>query len=204
MKILFRKRPIRILGKIIFELIPVIIGILIALLINDYREKLKAEKQVKVLLTNLVGEFSERREEISEIIKNRQQPFLDTLEQYIDDTETPVVEIFMKVGGFGFPDVYTVSWETALSSQDISSLDFKLIALLSKISSSQADLDSRVDKFYSYIYSPNAVLNNTEPFKKEQLRILVSDYIGSEQTLIERYDEFISLTDSLHLKQNSE
>ncbi len=134
------RRISKILGKIGFELIPVIVGILIALVINDYQESLNEKERIDVLLNNLVGEYTNRRNEIDSLVTYRHQPFVDTLENYLHNSQIPIAEILSKVGGFAFSEVYTVSWEAALSNQDIGKLDFELLTLLSKISASQESL----------------------------------------------------------------
>jgi hypothetical protein len=194
------KRFTKILGKIGFELIPVILGILIALIINDYRQSLKEKKQTDALLNNLVGEFTERRNDMENIVENRQQPLLDTLRSYLQDSELPVIELFSKANGFGFPEIYVTSWESTLGNQDINSLDFELLVALSKITSSQKDVEVRSEAFYNFLYSPEMAISDRGSDRKMQLNIIVSDFIGSEEELINRYDNFIALVDSLRRK----
>ncbi|MEM9829872.1 MAG: hypothetical protein AAF944_04500 [Bacteroidota bacterium] len=187
----------KMLRKIGFELIPVILGILIALLINDYRQNLKEEEQTDTLLENLVGEFAKRRDDMEYIVQSRQQPLLDTIRSYLQNSELPAIELFYKAGGFGFPEVYTISWESTLGSQDINTLDFELLVALSRISSGQKDVEVRSEAFYNFLYSPEMAISDRRVDRKNQLNIIISDFIESEKELINRYNNFISLTDSL-------
>ncbi|WKN41806.1 hypothetical protein [Tunicatimonas pelagia] len=192
------KRAGKVFGKISLDLIPVIIGILAALLINDYRQKLQEQKRQAILLNNLVDEFAKRRDELNNVIKYRQLPLLNTLEVYINNSEIPLREIFQKAGGFGFPEVYVLSWESALNSQDTKSLDFILLNSLSRITSNQQDITSRTETIYDFLYSPGVTLYDSRPEAKELLDIMLNDFVESERTLISRYDEFIQLADSLY------
>ncbi|MEM6840680.1 MAG: hypothetical protein AAF632_00525 [Bacteroidota bacterium] len=192
------KKAGEILGKISLDLIPVIIGILAALLINDYRQKLQEQKRQAILLNNLVDEFAERQDELKWVVQNRQVPLLDTLEVYIDNSEITLWEIFRRAKGFGFPEVYVDSWESALNTQDTKSLDFTLLNSLAKISSGQKDIMSRTEVVYNFLYSPEITLYDSRFEAKELLAIMIADFVESERALIDRYNEFIQLTDSLH------
>lgn len=189
-----------IFGKISFELIPVIIGILAALLINDYRESLAERKRREVLLQNLMNEFSDRRDELDSIIIKRHFPLLDTLRAYSDNSDISLQEVLYKAGGIGEPEVYVTSWESALNSQDVRNLDFEFLTLLSKISSSQRFIQTRIEATSRFVYSPELVLHDTRSTVKKQMYTIIDDFVAGELDLIDRYDEYIAVVDSLQGK----
>lgn len=187
-----------VLGKIGFELIPVIAGILIALIINDYRESLREQKRIKVLLNNLAEEFKDNRKRIDSIITHRQRPLIDTMKAYLHDPQTAIIEVFRKAEGLTFPDYHAVSWEVALNSEEVNKLDFKLLSLLSDISARHDEMTSRNEIMMSYVYSSNFVISDTSFLQKSNLLSMIEDYIGGEDLLLSSYDSFTTLVDSLY------
>ncbi len=155
---------------LIKEIIPITIGILIALFINNWNEHQKDKKYINKILTSISEELTETSKSIAEKTSN-QEILIDTLDAYLLDDRTPLLEVVVKGNGIHFPTIRTNSWK-AISNSKIELLDYDLMSSLANIEGGQEFLKLQAENVSNYIFT-NA--EETGKFKKLALKLMMQD-----------------------------
>lgn len=113
------------------EIIPVIIGILIALFINNWNEERKERNYFNEILNSIEYELEETQEDIKSNIV-LQQSLMDTLNFYLEDEKSSLNQIMYKTNGISLPTIRIYSWR-ALSNSRIELLNYKDLSSLANI-----------------------------------------------------------------------
>lgn len=79
-------------------MVPVVLGVLIALLINGWKDRQDDKRFVDRVLASISKEMASNRKEFSEVLA-LQYAFEDTLEAYLYDDSITLVEIANKANG---------------------------------------------------------------------------------------------------------
>ena len=180
------------------EIILVVIGILIALQINNWNENRKLNEQRKELISNLITDFTDTNEALASIIKKKEDE-LNKMNSFIkiidNETQTISVDSLRKIAVVFFAES---NFKPNISSYNeaVSSGDFKLLKSRS--------LAKYIDRFfegadsYAHIYTlgGNAYFNGATWELRKSLGSLQS--IASDITLDAlpykklSYDQYIS------------
>jgi len=183
--------------KFVKDIIPVIIGILIALFINNWNEDRKEEKYLKQVFSTIKSELKDTSEELKYNIP-LQLKLVDTLEYYSNDTNLSLLDItILKVKGIYLPQIKTNAWKS-ISNSKIDLIDYNQITTLSNISDQNEILKSKSNFLMNYIYSNFYEKDST---KKETLKIIILDIIQTEKTIQQLIENF-EINDSPDLKKN--
>lgn len=86
------------------EIIPVTVGILIALLINNWNEDRKDTNYIKQVYATMDSELKESKTEISESIPV-QKTLIDSLEFYSKNNKVNILEVVLKTKGITLPKI---------------------------------------------------------------------------------------------------
>lgn len=159
------------------EIIPVIVGILIALFIDNWNESRKEEKYIEQVFSIIDSELKGTNEEIKEIIP-LQNSLIDSLEFYADNKNVNILDIVKKSKGIQIPKIRINAWKS-VSNTKIDLVNYKKITSLSDIESLKEILEDKTAYLLTYLYSN---LYETEKSKKETLKMLVTDIIQTEKT----------------------
>lgn len=173
--------------QFIKEMIPVIVGILIALSIDNWNQNNKDEKYVKEIYSLINSELKETTQNINENLP-LQKSLIDTIDFYSKNKEVNILNIVLKSKGIYIATVKTNAWK-ALSSSKIELVDYKKIADLSNIDEQKEILKRKSQNLMNFISSNP---NETQKDKKEILKIMILDIIGTEkaiQSIIENYEK---------------
>ncbi|UBM59987.1 hypothetical protein LAG90_04900 [Marinilongibacter aquaticus] len=173
---------------LIKEIIPVIIGILIALFIDNWKEQKEEEKYVDQILESVKLELKENKTDIAENISS-QKELIDSLNHYADDKELSVLQILYKVKGFHAPKIRTNYW-IAISNTKIELFDYHKLSVLSNIEEEKELLKGKLYYLMNLIYSDS---RDTSREKKEQVVLLVMDIISTERTINQEIEAFEDL-----------
>ena len=86
------------------EMIPVIVGILIALFIDNWNSERKDKAYIKQVFTTINSELKESNKDIkSSIVK--QESLIDSLEFYSNNKDVTILDIVMKSKGIYGPSI---------------------------------------------------------------------------------------------------
>ena len=172
--------------QIIKEVIPVIIGILIALLINNWNEERKEKKYLNQIFISINKELEESRIDLIENIP-KQQVLIDSLNRYLNDETVSVFDIIKKAGGIHGSTIKNSSWK-AISNSRIELVEFQKLSDLSEIDESKMFLEIKREKLLHFMIDN---LKNTSPDKKEVLMLLIAEIVSSEKFLQSEIEEFL-------------
>lgn len=103
-------------SKLFREIIPVIIGILIALFINNWNEDRKDKKYLNKIFSSIERELEESNMDIKRVIP-MQLASVDTIESYLNKEGVSLFEIMNRVNGIQFPEIKTKSWNAIANSK---------------------------------------------------------------------------------------
>ena len=168
------------------EIIPIIIGILVALYINNWNETRKDEKYINQILSSVIKELKDSNADIKRKIP-QQKRLLDTLDFYKNNDKVSIFDIMMKVNGIQMPKIRISSWK-AISNSKIELLEYNRISTLSNIEEQKEIIVSKTQYLMNFLY-PN--VKDTSIEKKELIMIIMQDIIVSEKELQEQIEKII-------------
>lgn len=174
------------IGKLIREVIPVIIGILIALVINNWNEDRKDKKYLNQIFSSIEKELEESNTDIKRILP-KQKAMLDSLEVYLNDESMSLIDIVLLADGIQKPDININSWR-AIANSKIELIEYEKLSALANIEARKDNLNTRVDKTLDFIFIN---IQATDRGKKELLKMMIIDAINTEKRLYATIKEFI-------------
>lgn len=113
------------------EIVPIIIGILVALYINNWNEKTKDQKYIDQIFSSINKELKDSNDDIVKEIAF-QETLVDTLNFYKSNENISIFDIMMKADGIHMPRIKINSWR-AISNSKIELMEYETISALSTI-----------------------------------------------------------------------
>jgi hypothetical protein len=148
--------------EFIKNIIPVLLGVLIALWIDNWNEDRKDRKYIDNFYLSLKKEFGDTDKEITEKIPF-QKKLVDTLYFYSNNETLPLITVIEKAGGVNGPRIKLNYWR-ALSNSKIELIEYGKLSILTDIEEGNELLKYKKNKLLDFIYS-----NLTETGKKEKI-----------------------------------
>lgn len=170
--------------KIFREIIPVIIGILIALFINNWNEDRKEKIYLSKILTSIEFELKETHHDIDSIMA-LQYALIDTLELYLEDENISLQDIMGKTNGVSIPIIRIYSWK-ALSNSRIELLPYNDLSTLANIEEDKELLNDKSKYLMNFLYNNIA---KSGRYEKGILTSLMTDVISTESSILLGVDE---------------
>ncbi|SDI62412.1 hypothetical protein [Winogradskyella thalassocola] len=168
------------------ETIPVIIGILIALLINNWNEDRKDKIYLNQIFSSIESELEDSSLDIKRVIP-KQLASVDTLNTYMDNDNVTLYEIMMKSNGIQSPTIKTNSWN-AIANSKIELIDYKKLSALSDIEERKQNLIQRIERQMEYGFQN---FEKADKNKKVIFKMMILDIIGAEKELQSKIEELI-------------
>lgn len=178
------KKYIKILIK---EIVPIIIGILIALYINNWNETSKNSKYINQIFSSMNKELRESIEDIEKKIP-QQKTLIDTLNFYKNKNQVSIFDIMMKVNGIQGPKIRINSWK-AIASSKIELLEYSKISSLSNIEDLKELLHSKMQYLMNILYPS---IKDKTSAKKELIMLLMQDIIVTEISIQEEIERYLT------------
>ncbi|MFK8006106.1 MAG: hypothetical protein AB8H03_07030 [Saprospiraceae bacterium] len=119
------------LVQITKEMIPVILGILIALWFNNWQKNKEDKIFVSHVFQSIQKEHAENIEELQKIIPLHER-FGDSIVYYIEDDNVILGQLIQIVGGLKIVFIGNTSWKSFIGN-DIRLLDYQIVKYLSLI-----------------------------------------------------------------------
>lgn len=163
------------------EIIPVTIGILIALSIGNWNQENKEKKYVKDMFDLIDNELNESDKAINNVMP-LQESLIDTLQYYSNNKDINIMQNILKVGGVNVASIKTNAWN-AISNSKLELVDYKLIVPLSDLVESKETLKAKSNYLMNFA---NENLNETNVDKKKIMILYVKDIMGTERAIKEQ------------------
>ncbi len=174
------------LSKLIREIIPVIIGILIALFINNWNEDRKDKEYLNRIFSAIEKELEDSVADIKDVIP-AQMASIDTVDVYLNDDKLPMLDLLNKVNGLHFPTIKTNAWNS-ISNSKIELISYEKLSALADIEDRKENLQLRFERQLDILF-PN--LENAGSGKKILFKMTLGDIINAEQELIAAIEEIL-------------
>ena len=172
-------------------MIPVIMGILIALFINSWNEQRKDRNYITKIIQSIGQELTESKKAIAKDMPD-QNSLVDTLRHYLADKDISIFAIAQKVGGFNAPQIRTNSW-VAISRTKIELIDYDYLKVLTDIEDGKNLLNEKLSFLMNFVYSN---MRGSSEEIKETLILLLQDIIGTEKSIKQKIEDFENLVGS--------
>ncbi len=189
------KKPVRSrrsLGPLLIEVFFIVLGVMMALAANEWRENRALDKRTDAALENIRLEILRNQQTLQQRLPYH-EALRDSLDSYLPEirnTSFPNVSE-RRLGmqrGLYFLLVYDAAWQTALTSQVLSNVDYEMLTVLSTIYQVQAYLQT-VEERTTRIISPNNLRKENLYYAFILFRPAIRDIVGLEQNLLSLYDE---------------
>ncbi|WP_158973524.1 hypothetical protein [Cellulophaga sp. L1A9] len=177
------------------ELTIITAGVLIALLISNYKENSQARAYYRTSVETVINEVQSNFSNLKSIIET-QNVLIDSIKKYSADTITISDLIIEKGGGIQGITLSNSGLEFYKKNQ-INAIDFKMMSRLIEIESTSKLIDTKMDKLMDYLY-PNLFVASEE--SKKLIVLHLKNLLNSELKLEQLYKEFITEYD---LEKNS-
>lgn len=177
--------------KIIKDIIPVIIGIWIALLTNNCNENRKDKSYLNKIFSSIEEELAETKTDIDKTLI-KQKSLLDTISYYINDDKISLLEIALKTNNVKVPLIKTSSWK-AISNTKIELIDYNNVKILTNIEEKKKVFEMKVEKLLDFLYDNPDSTNKT---KKVLMKIMIMDIIYTENDIKKQIIQFEELNAS--------
>ncbi|MGO4919073.1 hypothetical protein [Maribacter spongiicola] len=160
------------------EILTIIVGILIALYINNWNEDRKDAKYINKIFVSMDKELKESNDDIKKKMP-QQQTLIDTLGFYKKNDSISIFDVMIKVNGVQIPQIRISSWK-AISSSKIELLEYDRVSALANIEEQKELLLSKTQYLMNFLY-PN--IKDTSFDKKELIMFMMKDIMVTERDL---------------------
>jgi len=168
------------------EIVPIIVGILIALYINNWNEDRKDKNYIDRISTVIHKELNETNDDIVNTLV-KQRILIDSLNFYLKDDQISIDNVLNKAQGIYIPRVRINSWK-AISNSKIELMDYDKVSTLADIEDQKELLRIKSEKLIDFIFSNYRETGENE---KEFMRIMMSEIISTERSLQEDIKKII-------------
>ena len=172
------------LQQVAKDMIPVVLGILIALWINNWQKTKDDQAFIKHVFSAIEEEHQENIAELKEVIVLHEQ-LTDSIDFYLENDELFIGEFMQMTKGLKFALIGNTSWKSFIGS-DFKLIDFKLIKNLSLIDEYRVAYDNQVKRMTDFIFSN---IRSTKTDDKEILFVIIRDLIYTEKKILEIHEE---------------
>jgi hypothetical protein len=175
-------------GYLLQEIFIVVIGVLIAISLNNLKESISNDNYVEKTLNVINNEIQDSRTEVDTILKIHYK-MAETLEELArEENDQKLGEMIVELGGFQKATIKNVSLRFFIANK-AELVDFKVISQLLDIESRTEILTAKIERLADFVYEN---LNNTSVESKQTFTFLLYDIIESEESLLSSYDDFIN------------
>jgi hypothetical protein len=176
------------INKILLDMIPVILGILIALLIGNCKENADDKRFVKKIFISVSQELKENKSDLEKAL-NEHNSTIDTINKYLHSSGITIGHIISKTNGLRMINIRNTSWKTFLNS-NMELIDYKSISLLTGIDESKENMRIQEGKLVEFVYEN---LISDDVIKKNLLMLMINDLVSLEQGLLDMHAELLNL-----------
>lgn len=172
--------------EIVVMVLPVMLGVYLGLLANDWNEERKENQKLENVLKSMEGEILHNQEVAEESLSYFRQ-LADSIYHLEDKSVTPSSFSFWK--GLNPPLLKNASFQTAMLTGVLTNLDIETLEQLGTSYSLQEDLKEQTN---TYVQSITSKIGSSEFDNRKYLIILENyahDQIYAEETLVKELEK---------------
>lgn len=171
--------------KTLVDIIPVVVGILLALLISNWQQLKSEENYIANSVSAIIEENKSNIEELDYAIE-RQSLFIDSLRKY-DSNEYTLSDMMKITNGLYTPDLKSTTWKFLIQDSKHTLVNYELISRLSEIEKYEVLVNRYNQQVTNIIYQP-AFFN--DPDLKKVCFVILLDYREMEKSMKAALEEF--------------
>ena len=175
------------LKKVLLDIIPVIVGVLIALFVNDLKQNKEDKDFIGQMLNSIDDEMQLNKEDFDSTLI-AQQALIDTIKTYVYDEKVSIRDILVKEG-IKVPLLKNSIWKSFNNSK-IELIDFKLVSVLTEIEEQRVFMNMVINGINNFS-SDYALV--TESDKKILFIMRLEDLIDLEKQILGSFSEYQEL-----------
>jgi len=168
------------------ELTIITLGVLIALIISNFKENNQERKYQIASIETVKNEVETNYSNLKNVIES-QTNLLDTINKYSSANISISDLILIKGGGVQIATLSNAGLEFYKKNQ-INSVDFEIMSMLILMESTSKHIDTKMEKFMDFVYP--SLFDDSEESKKLVV-IYLRNVLNSEIQLMHIYKEFI-------------
>ncbi|MEQ9467639.1 MAG: hypothetical protein RLN88_09515 [Ekhidna sp.] len=172
--------------KILLDIVPVLVGILLALFINNWQQSCSESAYIRNSVSSIIKENEANIREL-EYSLQRQAKFMDTLSAYLDDESYTLADVIKKTQGVTTPDLKSTTWKFLVQDSKHTLVSYEFINWLAEIEKYEVLVNRYNSKVGDIIFQPAFF---DDPRLKQVCLILFSDFGATEMSLIKELREF--------------
>jgi len=169
------------------EIVIVIIGILIALSINNWNENRNNEIFVNKALFAIEEEIKLNKTDINRIVQ-RHKVTIDSVTLHLNNDKISLRQIIEKSGGFQIAELKNIGIRFFISNK-AELIDYEIISSLSEIEFLSEAVKMKTERLLNYLYDN---MEGTNKSAKYKIVIYLADVVESENGLLDLYDNFLN------------
>lgn len=178
------------LRKLALDMIPVILGVLIGLLINGWKEKMDDKRYLQKAFNAIEQEVISSKADLEVVIASH-GALLDTLGFYLENESITLADIFLKVGGLDAPVIKNLAFSFFVNDRgDL--IDYQLISIMVELEESKKNLDQKLTRLADFTGDK---LYGTDRGTKTKALLFLNDILESEMELVEVYNRYLAQMD---------
>ncbi len=175
----------------LLDTIPVLVGILLAVFVNNWKESASDRVYLENSISSIVKQNQENIKEL-EYALERQRVFMDSLDKYLDNDDFTLANVIMNVGGVYSPDLKSTTWKFLVENENHTLVPYEFINRLSEIEKYETLVNRYNEKLGDIVFQP-AFFN--DPEMKRVCYILFNDFGNIEKMFVEElqaFNEYVS------------
>ncbi|MBK6947014.1 MAG: hypothetical protein IPH16_02075 [Haliscomenobacter sp.] len=169
------------------EIVIVIIGILIALSIDNWNENRNNEKYIDKALFAIEEEIKLNKTDMHRIVQ-RHKETIDAVAMHLNNDKISLRQIIENSRGFQIAELKNIGIRFFISNK-AELIDYEIISSLSEIEFLSEAVKMKTERLLNYLYDN---MENTNEPAKNKFVIYLADVVESENGLLGLYDDFLN------------
>ncbi len=174
------------LKKVLADIVPVLVGILLALFINQFQQSRAEKAYIRNSVRSIILENEENIKEIEYALR-RQATFIDTLQNYLSDDEVTLAEVLQRARGVYSPDLKSTTWKFLVQDSKHTLVSYEFINRLAEIEKYEVLVNRYNVKIGDIIFQPAFF---DDPRMKNVFKILFGDFGNVQRNMIKELKGF--------------
>ena len=175
------------MGYFLQEIAIVVIGVLIAVSISNYKEKIDNENFIEKTLLAIENEIALSQTDLDTVL-NKHQGIFEFVKDHREGNEQALGEMIGTLGGIQSASIKNISLRFFVANK-AELVDFELISQLSEIESNTDILSEKMKRLVDFIYEN---IDHTEESVKLKFAYFLANVIDTEKSLLELYEDFLA------------